>query len=71
MSIGVPVSPKLPACQPGEIVPGAALVKISSRKVFDAALMRDFPIERFNIQARWEVFNVTNTLSLDSRAQCH
>jgi hypothetical protein len=29
--------------------------------VFDAALMRDFPIERFNIQARWEVFNVTNT----------
>jgi hypothetical protein len=61
----------VPACQPGEIVPGAALVKISSRKVFDAALMRDFPIERFNIQARWEVFNVTNTLSLDSRAQCH
>ncbi len=29
--------------------------------VFDAALMRDFPIERFNIQARWEVFNVANT----------
>jgi hypothetical protein len=29
--------------------------------VFDAALMRDFPIERFTIQARWEVFNVTNT----------
>ncbi|QNI30979.1 carboxypeptidase regulatory-like domain-containing protein [Alloacidobacterium dinghuense] len=29
--------------------------------VFDAALMRDFPIERVNLQARWEVFNVTNT----------
>ena len=29
--------------------------------VFDAALMRDIPIERVNIQARWEVFNVTNT----------
>ncbi len=29
--------------------------------VFDAALMRDIPIERFNIQARWEVFNITNT----------
>ncbi|HEX3435739.1 MAG TPA: carboxypeptidase regulatory-like domain-containing protein [Pseudacidobacterium sp.] len=29
--------------------------------VFDAALMREIPIERFNIEARWEVFNVTNT----------
>jgi hypothetical protein len=29
--------------------------------VFDAALMRDIPIERVNVQARWEVFNVTNT----------
>ncbi|WP_158747996.1 carboxypeptidase regulatory-like domain-containing protein [Acidobacterium sp. S8] len=29
--------------------------------VFDAALMREIPIERVNIEARWEVFNVTNT----------
>ena len=30
--------------------------------VFDAALLRNFPItEGWNIQARWEVFNVTNT----------
>ncbi|HEY3706840.1 MAG TPA: TonB-dependent receptor, partial [Terracidiphilus sp.] len=30
--------------------------------VFDAALLRDFPMkEGINIQARWEVFNVTNT----------
>ena len=31
--------------------------------VFDAALLREFPIatEGFNIEARWEVFNVTNT----------
>jgi Carboxypeptidase regulatory-like domain/TonB-dependent Receptor Plug Domain len=29
--------------------------------VFDAALMRDIPIERVNIQARWEVFNIANT----------
>jgi hypothetical protein len=28
--------------------------------LFDAALMRDIPIERVNIQARWEVFNVAN-----------
>ncbi len=56
-----PSQAKVPPCQPGEIVPGAALVKISSRNVFDAALMRDFPVERFHIQARWDVFNVTNT----------
>jgi Carboxypeptidase regulatory-like domain/TonB-dependent Receptor Plug Domain len=29
--------------------------------VFDAALLREFPIERVNIEFRWEVFNVTNT----------
>ncbi len=29
--------------------------------VLDAALMRDFPIDRGNAEARWEVFNVTNT----------
>ncbi|HEX4066511.1 MAG TPA: TonB-dependent receptor [Acidobacteriaceae bacterium] len=30
--------------------------------VFDASLLRNFPItEGWNIQARWEVFNVTNT----------
>lgn len=30
--------------------------------VFDAALLREFPIgNRFNAEARWEVFNVTNT----------
>ncbi|MDI3255805.1 MAG: carboxypeptidase regulatory-like domain-containing protein [Bacillota bacterium] len=29
--------------------------------VFDAALMREIPIERVNLEARWEVFNVTNT----------
>jgi Carboxypeptidase regulatory-like domain/TonB-dependent Receptor Plug Domain/TonB dependent receptor-like, beta-barrel len=30
--------------------------------VFDAALIREFPIrDRFNAEARWEVFNVTNT----------
>jgi hypothetical protein len=30
--------------------------------VFDAALLRNFPIvEGWNIQARWEVFNATNT----------
>jgi hypothetical protein len=30
--------------------------------VFDFALMRDFPItERARLQARWEMFNVTNT----------
>lgn len=30
--------------------------------VFDAALLREFPFaERYNVEARWEVFNVTNT----------
>ncbi len=30
--------------------------------VFDTALLREFPItERWNVEARWEVFNVTNT----------
>ncbi len=29
--------------------------------VFDAALLREFPIEPVNIEFRWEVFNVTNT----------
>ena len=30
--------------------------------VFDAALLREFPIvEGWNVEARWEVFNVTNT----------
>ncbi|MGA8528932.1 MAG: TonB-dependent receptor [Acidobacteriaceae bacterium] len=30
--------------------------------VFDASLLRNFPItEGWNVQARWEVFNVTNT----------
>jgi hypothetical protein len=30
--------------------------------VFDAALLREFPIkESWNVEARWEVFNVTNT----------
>jgi hypothetical protein len=30
--------------------------------VFDAALMKEFPFtERYNLEARWEVFNVTNT----------
>jgi hypothetical protein len=30
--------------------------------VFDAALLREFPFgDRFNVEARWEVFNVTNT----------
>jgi len=29
--------------------------------VFDAALLREFPIERVNLEFRWEVFNVTNT----------
>ncbi|MGA8088855.1 MAG: carboxypeptidase regulatory-like domain-containing protein [Terracidiphilus sp.] len=30
--------------------------------VFDAALMREFPIrESWNVEARWEVFNVANT----------
>lgn len=30
--------------------------------VFDGALLREFPIrESFNVEARWEVFNVTNT----------
>lgn len=29
--------------------------------VFDAALLREFPIEPVNIEFRWEVFNITNT----------
>ncbi|HEV2276427.1 MAG TPA: carboxypeptidase regulatory-like domain-containing protein [Acidobacteriaceae bacterium] len=30
--------------------------------VFDAALLREFPFaDRWNVEARWEVFNVTNT----------
>lgn len=30
--------------------------------VFDAALLREFPItEGWNVEARWEVFNITNT----------
>jgi len=30
--------------------------------VFDAALLREFPFkEQANLEARWEVFNVTNT----------
>jgi hypothetical protein len=29
--------------------------------VFDAALLREIPIERVNVEFRWEVFNVTNT----------
>lgn len=30
--------------------------------VFDAALLREFPFaERWNVEARWEVFNITNT----------
>ncbi|HTZ89564.1 MAG TPA: TonB-dependent receptor [Alloacidobacterium sp.] len=29
--------------------------------VFDASLLREFPIERANLEFRWEVFNVTNT----------
>jgi hypothetical protein len=30
--------------------------------VWDGALLRNFPItEGWNIQARWEMFNVTNT----------
>lgn len=30
--------------------------------VFDAALLREFPFtERWNLEARWELFNVTNT----------
>ena len=29
--------------------------------VFDAAVLREFPIERVNLEFRWEVFNVTNT----------
>ncbi|MBV8436724.1 MAG: TonB-dependent receptor [Silvibacterium sp.] len=30
--------------------------------VFDAALMKEFPFtERYNLEARWEVFNVANT----------
>lgn len=29
--------------------------------VFDAALLREIPIERLNLEFRWEVFNVTNT----------
>jgi hypothetical protein len=30
--------------------------------VFDAALLKEIPVsERWNVEARWEVFNVTNT----------
>jgi outer membrane receptor protein involved in Fe transport len=29
--------------------------------VFDGAVLREFPIERANLEFRWEVFNVTNT----------
>jgi len=29
--------------------------------VFDAALLREFPIDRANLEFRWEVFNVANT----------
>lgn len=29
--------------------------------VFDGAVLREFPIERVNLEFRWEVFNVTNT----------
>jgi hypothetical protein len=29
--------------------------------VFDAALLRNFPIEMVNLQFRWEVFNIANT----------
>jgi hypothetical protein len=29
--------------------------------VFDAALLREIPLERANLEFRWEVFNVTNT----------
>ncbi len=29
--------------------------------VFDAALLREFPLDRANLEFRWEVFNVANT----------
>ena len=34
--------------------------------VFDAALLREFPIERVNLEFRWEVFNVTNSVRFDA-----
>jgi len=41
---------------------GRNILRGPHTSVFDAAVMRDFTIhERASIQARWEVFNVTNT----------
>jgi hypothetical protein len=40
---------------------GRNTVRGPHTSVFDAALLRELPIDRVNLEFRWEVFNVANT----------